>query len=104
MKRVISCLYLAFALISVSCQKESSNSNSQNPLDGLVFKDNVIIYNEDMDNNLQVVSDSLFLLSPSTPLDKIPQIGDIVFYHADETSKGMFIGKTLTIWRMASFH
>ena len=53
MKRVISCLYLAFALISVSCQKESSNSNSQNPLDGLVFKDNVIIYNEDMDNNLQ---------------------------------------------------
>lgn len=97
MKRVISCLYLAFALISVSCQKESSNSNSQNPLDGLVFKDNVIIYNEDMDNNLQVVSDSLFLLSPSTPLDKIPQIGDIVFYHADETSKGMFIGKTLTI-------
>ena len=112
MKRVFSCLYLALSIMILASCKESlpdpideeqdsdeqiDDSNNQSLPDEYTFKDNVITYNEEMENYLEIVSNSLFRLSQSTPLNKIPKIGDIVFYHPDGTSKGMFIGKIINI-------
>lgn len=109
MRRVVFLLIALLTIMLGSCVKMddkdngSENRNEQNEFEenlkdsSVVFKKNVIRYGAEMNNYFQIINENTLHLSSGTPSNKIPKVGDLIFYNSNIASTGIFVGKVKSV-------
>lgn len=98
---------LLFAFLQHSCinslftnekpVKEDDFPSVEDIVDIITLKDDVIELQSLSDYPFAIIDDNSIRLSEDISRDKLPKKGSIIYYHPEETSKGMFIGKVVSI-------